>query len=62
MYKKIILTNSKSPVPAPTSAFLSPPAGPEAGTRLYAVRSSAGRPDSARGPAAGRGLAVSGLV
>lgn len=46
-------------MPAPTSAFLS---GAPPGARLYAVRSSAGREASERGPTAGRGRAVSGRV
>lgn len=60
MYTKV-LTNSKSAVPAPTSAFLSElPGAP--GALRYAVLSSAVRVPSLRGPAAGLGLANSGLV
>ncbi|CAD1479201.1 unnamed protein product, partial [Heterotrigona itama] len=52
--------NSTSPVPAPTSAFLSPgPVGPP-GPRLYPERSSVGL-DSLRAPVAGLGRVLSDL-
>lgn len=52
--------NSTSPVPAPTSAFLSPVGPP--GPRLYPARSSVGLDVSLLVAAAGRGLVVSDLV
>ena len=54
--------NSRSPVPGPISAFLSPGAGGPPGPRLYPARSSAGREPSLFPPVpVGLGLAVSGL-